>query len=175
MQRKAYRARGSLILFFAEVNPSGHSFSRHRAWRGGLGGGEAQIMKNHILATGIFLFGFGGLQAHSASDISGRYLVPKGPSIVEIVHDGNGYKVTQISTPVAKQQVNNGRVRALIPDASATPLGGTVNDFDSGKQYEATWEVSDGGQSLTMKVKVAFFHASYVWKKQSSSLPPNDR
>ncbi len=132
-------------------------------------------MKKYILAIGaIMLFGFAELaQAQSTGDISGTYFVPKGPSVVEIVHDGSGYKVTQIASTAAKEQAYNGKVRAVIPDASAKPLSGTVNDFDSGKQYQATWEVTDGGQTLTMKVKVAFIHASYVWKKQSGASQPS--
>jgi uncharacterized protein (DUF2147 family) len=127
-------------------------------------------MKKNILDVGaILLFGVAGLQAQSTGEISGTYFVPKGPSVVEIIRDGNGYKVTQISSTATKEQANNGKVRALIPDASAKPLSGIVNDFDSGKQYPATWEVTDGGQTLTMKVKVAFMHASYVWKKQSGA------
>ena len=88
-------------------------------------------MKIYMLTGSIaLLFGVVEVHAQPAGDISGRYLVPKGPSIVEIVHEGRGYQVMQISAPVAKDQENNGKVRALIPEAEAIPLAGTVNDFD---------------------------------------------
>ena len=126
------------------------------------------MSKSLLAITAAVFFGLTGLvQAQSTGDIAGTYLVPKGPSVVEIVHEGQGYRVKQISSTSAKEQMNNGKVRAEIPDAAAQPLIGIVNDFDSGKQYRATWEVTDGGATLTMKVKVAFLTSSYVWKKQS--------
>jgi uncharacterized protein (DUF2147 family) len=134
-------------------------------------------MKKYILIVGaILIFGFAGLaQAQSQGDITGTYFVPKGPSTVEIVRDGKGYRVTQVSSTSTKEQAHNGKVRATIPEATASPLAGTVNDLDSGKQYQATWEITDGGKTLTMKVKVAFMHVNYVWQKQSGTPLPSGK
>jgi len=47
-------------------------------------------------------------------------------------------------------------------------MKGFLIDLSTGKQYPATFDVGDGGSTITMKLKASFVHFSTTWKKQCS-------
>jgi len=77
-----------------------------------------------------------------------------------------GYTIQQISSPIEKDQQKNGKVFAAIENTAATPMKGYVIDSSTGKHYPSTFEVSDGGATVTTKLKVSMIHITTTWKKQ---------
>ena len=106
------------------------------------------------------------LAAQTSSTLAGKYIDTKSQAVVEIDPADTGYTIQQISSPIEKDQQKNGKVFAAIENTAATPMKGYVIDSSTGKHYPSTFEVSDGGATVTMKLKVSMIHITTTWKKQ---------
>jgi uncharacterized protein (DUF2147 family) len=95
----------------------------------------------------------------------GKWLT-KDKATVEVTKVGNSYSIKQIDAVTEKDKKENGKIIGKdIQRETEIQYKGLVIDPSNGKDYKATWIISDDGKTLTLKVKWGLIKFSEDWKK----------
>jgi len=106
-----------------------------------------------------------GLSAQDTMSVVGEYREEKNKITLEVYGDGAGYAAKQIDKPDPKKKQDNGKIIAKDMIVFDNKLTGTVISTTNGKEYPASWEISNDRSSLALKIKWGFLSFSDTWKR----------
>jgi len=118
-----------------------------------------------VLAIVIVASWAAGLSAQDSANVAGRYLEEKNKITIEVYREGAGYAAKQIDVLDPKKKKDNGKLIAKDMIAVGNTLTGTVISTTNGKEYRASWELSNDRSSLALKIKFGFLSFSDTWKR----------